>query len=80
MIHKKQKNIFKEFCSLRIDLNYLKLNIDKNEIMTLIKNNHSDEKNHSRLNHDIKNSKSDVVDRFLSVLWRREVDWKLTTK
>ncbi len=23
---------------------------------------------------------SDVVDRFLSVLWRREVDWKLTIK
>ena len=23
---------------------------------------------------------SDVVDRFLSVLWRREVDWKLTFK
>ena len=80
MIHKKQKNIFKEFCSLRNHLNYLKLNIDKNEIMTLIKNNHSDEKNYSRLNHDTKNSKSDVVDRFLSVLWRREVDLKLTTK
>ena len=34
-----------------------------------------------------KNSKSllikknnDVVDRFLSVLWKREVDWKLTFK
>ena len=23
---------------------------------------------------------NDVVDRFLSVLWRREVDWKLTFK
>ena len=23
---------------------------------------------------------TDVVDRFLSVLWRREVDWKLTFK
>ena len=26
------------------------------------------------------NKNSDVVDRFLSVLWRREVDWKLTFK
>ena len=30
-------------------------------------------------NYSIKKN-SDVVDRFLSVLWRREVDWKLTSK
>tara|TARA_Y100001933_G_scaffold221126_1_gene230776 strand:+ start:785 stop:931 length:147 start_codon:yes stop_codon:yes gene_type:complete len=32
------------------------------------------------LNNDIKKSKRDVVDRFLSILWRREVDFKLTSK
>ena len=31
------------------------------------------------LNNSIKKNK-DVVDRFLSILWRREVDWKLTFK
>ncbi len=31
-------------------------------------------------NNDIKKIKSDVVDRFISILWRREVDLKLTTK
>ena len=30
-------------------------------------------------NYTIKKNR-DVVDRFLSVLWRREVDWKLTFK
>ena len=30
-------------------------------------------------NYSIKKN-NDVVDRFLSVLWRREVDWKLTFK
>ena len=44
------------------------------------KNNHSEERTSRRLNHGIKNKKKDVVDRFLSVLWRREVDLKLTTK
>ncbi len=38
------------------------------ELKTKISNNYSIKKN------------SDVVDRFLSVLWRREVDWKLTFK
>tara|TARA_Y100001978_G_scaffold181176_1_gene177170 strand:- start:89 stop:217 length:129 start_codon:yes stop_codon:yes gene_type:complete len=28
----------------------------------------------------VRNGKSDVVDRFLSVLWKREVELKLTTK
>ncbi len=32
------------------------------------------------LNGGIRKDKKDVVDRFLSVLWRREVDFKFTTK
>ena len=38
-----------------------------------------EEKNKNSNNYSIKKNR-DVVDRFLSVLWRREVDWKLTFK
>ena len=38
-----------------------------------------DQKTNNSNNSSIKKN-SDVVDRFLSVLWRREVDWKLTFK
>ena len=47
----------------------------------------SSKENHHGFGNETKNLKnssikrnSDVVDRFLSVLWRREVDWKLTFK
>ena len=38
-----------------------------------------EQKSNNSNNYSIKKN-SDVVDRFLSVLWRREVDWKLTFK
>jgi len=48
--------------------------------MSLKKNNHSQSKRSPSLNNLVKNREKDVVDRFLRVLWRREVDLKLTTK
>ena len=48
--------------------------------MSCKKGHHTHEqKNKNSNNYSIKKN-SDVVDRFLSVLWRREVDWKLTFK
>ena len=48
--------------------------------MSLKKNNRSKKNKSPISDYDSKNKKRDVVDRFLSVLWRREVDLKLTTK
>ena len=48
--------------------------------MSFKKNLHTnDQSAKNSKNHSIKKH-NDVVDRFLSVLWRREVDWKLTFK
>ena len=47
--------------------------------MSCKKGHHTHEKTKNSNNYSIKKN-SDVVDRFLSVLWRREVDWKLTFK
>ena len=33
-----------------------------------------------RLDVDIKSAKKDVVERFLSILWKKEVDFKFSTK
>ena len=33
-----------------------------------------------RLHKKIKSEKKDVVERFLSILWRKEVDFKFSTK
>ena len=33
-----------------------------------------------RLHEDIKSSKQDVVERFLSILWKKEVDFNFSTK
>ena len=45
-------------------------------------NNHkqSHERASKKKHVEVRKSKSDVVDRFLSVLWKREVELKLTTK
>ena len=45
-------------------------------------NNHkqSHEGASKKIHVEVRKSKSDVVDRFLSVLWKREVELKLTTK
>ncbi len=48
--------------------------------MSCKKGNHSQEESTKRLHEDIRKSKTDVVDRFLNVLWKREVGLKLTTK
>ena len=40
----------------------------------------SHERASKKINAEVRKSKSDVVDRFLSVLWKREVELKLTTK
>ena len=47
--------------------------------MTLKKNNPIRREN-QKPEENIRKDKQEVVDRFLSVLWRREVDLKLTTK
>ena len=47
--------------------------------MSCKKGHHTHELKTKNSNNYLKKN-SDVVDRFLSVLWRREVDWKLTFK
>ena len=48
--------------------------------MSCKKGHHTHEQIPKNSNNNSINKNSDVVDRFLSVLWRREVDWKLTFK
>tara|TARA_Y100001933_G_scaffold233712_1_gene253208 strand:- start:268 stop:414 length:147 start_codon:yes stop_codon:yes gene_type:complete len=48
--------------------------------MTCEKNYHTHEQTIKNSKNWSKKKNNDVVDRFLSVLWRREVDWKLTFK
>ena len=48
--------------------------------MSCKKGHHKHEQKTKNLNSYSSKKNSDVVDRFLSVLWRREVDWKLTFK
>jgi len=48
--------------------------------MSCKKDHHTYEQKIKNCNNSSIKEKSDVVDRFLSVLWRREVDWKLTFK
>ena len=48
--------------------------------MSFKKDHHTHEQKTKNPNNYAIKKNSDVVDRFLSVLWRREVDWKLTFK
>ena len=48
--------------------------------MSCKKDKHTHDKKNKNSNNDSIKKNSDVVDRFLSVLWKREVDWKLTFK
>ena len=48
--------------------------------MSCKKDHHTHEQKSKNLNNNSIKKNADVVDRFLSVLWRREVDWKLTLK
>ena len=47
--------------------------------MSCKKHHTHEQKTKNSNNYEIKKNR-DVVDRFLSILWRREVDWKLTFK
>ena len=48
--------------------------------MSCKKDHHTHEQKTQNANKYSIKKNSDVVDRFLSILWRREVDWKLTFK
>tara|TARA_Y100001978_G_C23386185_1_gene287863 strand:+ start:271 stop:468 length:198 start_codon:yes stop_codon:yes gene_type:complete len=48
--------------------------------MSCKKNHYTHEQLKNNSKNDSKKKSNDVVDRFLSILWRREVDWKLTFK
>ena len=74
------KLTFKKFCSLKYLFNNLRFLIDtslqmsyKNEKQNHLENSHG-------LHKDIKTEKKDVVERFLSILWKKEVDLKFSTK
>ena len=48
--------------------------------MSCNKEKHNHIENSHRLHKNIKSEKKDVVERFLSILWRKEVDFKFSTK
>ena len=50
------------------------------KLMSFKKVNQGKNESTKRLHDDIRNRNKNVSDRFLSILWRREVDFKLTTK
>ena len=48
--------------------------------MSCNKEKHNHIESSERLDKKIKSEKKDVVERFLSILWRKEVDFKFSTK
>ena len=48
--------------------------------MSCKKEKHNHLESSHGLNKNIKSEKKDVVERFLSILWRKEVDFKFSTK
>ena len=48
--------------------------------MSCNKEKHNNIESSQRLDKKIKSEKKDVVERFLSILWRKEVDFKFSTK
>ena len=48
--------------------------------MSCNKEKHNHIESSHRLHKNIKSEKKDVVERFLSILWRKEVDFKFSTK
>ena len=73
-------NKFKKICLLITIGKSHSIYIVNEYFMSCKKGHHTHEiKTKNSNNYSIKKN-SDVVDRFLSVLWRREVDWKLTFK
>ncbi len=49
-------------------------------LMSCKKNHHKNDATNKSLKNQISKEKRDVVERFLNILWKREVDFKLTTK
>ena len=48
--------------------------------MSCNKEKHNPLESSHRLHKNIKSEKKDVVERFLSILWKKEVDFKFSTK
>ena len=48
--------------------------------MSCNKEKHNPLESSHRIHKNIKSEKKDVVERFLSILWRKEVDFKFSTK
>ena len=48
--------------------------------MSCNKGKHNHIESSQRIDKKIKSEKKDVVERFLSILWRKEVDFKFSTK
>ena len=48
--------------------------------MSCNKENHNHIDSSNRLHKNIESKKKDVVERFLGILWRKEVDFKFSTK
>ena len=72
---------FKKICSLKYLFNNLRFFIDTSLQMSCNKEKHNYLEASDRFqNKNIKSEKKDVVERFLSILWRKEVDFKFSTK
>ena len=74
------KLTFKKFCSLNYLFNNLRFFIDISLQMSCNKEKHNHLKDSHGLHKNIKSEKKDVVERFLSILWKKEVDFKFSTK
>lgn len=74
------KLTFKKFCSLKYLFNNLRFFIDTSLTMTCNKEKQNHLEDLHVLHKNIKAEKKDVVERFLSILWKKEVDFKFSTK
>ena len=74
------KVTFKKFCSLKYLFNNLRFFIDRSLQMSCNKEKQKHLEASHGLHKDIKAEKKDVVERFLSILWKKEVDFKFSTK
>ena len=74
------KLTFKKFCLLKYLFNKLRFFIDTSLQMSCNKGKQNHLEASNGFHKDIKTGKKDVVERFLSVLWKKEVDFKFSTK
>ena len=72
--------IFKKFCSLKYLFNDLKLFKDTTLQMSCKKDKVSSLNRSQGIHEDINSAKKDVVERFLSILWKKEVEFNFSTK